>query len=243
MAKPDHSKMSKAEIKAQKEAEEAARRAAIEQQAVDAAGNQLYVQNMENTKNKVKQAKANSSEYISLITLNDSLGVAESSKGKSEKYKNASDYLSNSRLKYAKDGTDVAYVNAEGENVYDESNDYSRPKNYVTRRDHPSKSIGSDHKFKTKDFATNHEGRDNWKGLFKEVHSSILFDDPITYTRDHGLYMLEKNYNRFKIPDLNLSLIKGFPHIFFTRPDCNILDSNGNLTDILKEAEMDRQHH
>ena len=39
-------------------------------------------------------------------------------------------------------------------------------------------------------------------------------------------------YNRFKIPTLNDVFQKGFAHVFFTRPDCNILKPGGNaLTD------------
>lgn len=33
-----------------------------------------------------------------------------------------------------------------------------------------------------------------------------------------------KSYNRFKLPTLNDAFQKGFAHVFFTRPDCNILD-------------------
>ena len=37
-----------------------------------------------------------------------------------------------------------------------------------------------------------------------------------------------KYYNRFKLPTLNDAFQKGFAHVFFVRPDCNILSSNGN---------------
>lgn len=33
-----------------------------------------------------------------------------------------------------------------------------------------------------------------------------------------------KYYNRFKLPTVNDAFQKGFAHVFFTRPDCNILD-------------------
>lgn len=36
-----------------------------------------------------------------------------------------------------------------------------------------------------------------------------------------------KYYNRFKLPTLNDAFQKGFAHVFFTRPDCNILNSSG----------------
>lgn len=43
--------------------------------------------------------------------------------------------------------------------------------------------------------------------------------------------LFEKNanyYNRFKYPNPDDTLSKGFVHIFFTRPDCNILNTSGN---------------
>lgn len=36
-----------------------------------------------------------------------------------------------------------------------------------------------------------------------------------------------KQYNRFKLPTLNDTFQKGFAHVFFTRPDCNILTYGG----------------
>jgi hypothetical protein len=38
-----------------------------------------------------------------------------------------------------------------------------------------------------------------------------------------------KFYNRFKLPTLNDAFQKGYAHVFFTRPDCNILNA-GTLT-------------
>ena len=37
-----------------------------------------------------------------------------------------------------------------------------------------------------------------------------------------------KYYNRFKLPTLNDAFQKGFAHVFFIRPDCNILSGSGS---------------
>ena len=34
-------------------------------------------------------------------------------------------------------------------------------------------------------------------------------------------------YNRFKLPLLNDALQKGFGHVFFVKPNCNLFNSNG----------------
>lgn len=36
-----------------------------------------------------------------------------------------------------------------------------------------------------------------------------------------------KYYNRFKLPTVNDAFQKGFAHVFFTRPDCNLLNDKG----------------
>ena len=46
-----------------------------------------------------------------------------------------------------------------------------------------------------------------------------------------------KKYNRYKTPNYNEILSRGFPHIFFVRPDCNILTNNGS------EVVSDNKHH
>lgn len=71
-----------------------------------------------------------------------------------------------------------------------------------------------------------------------------------------------KSYNRFKIPTLNDAFQKGFAHVFFIRPDCNLLDDTGrelnnyfindpefnytwkNNPDLVKQLTMDNgQYH
>ena len=47
----------------------------------------------------------------------------------------------------------------------------------------------------------------------------------------HSIEKQMKMYNRFKVPELNIQMSKCFGHVFFTRPSCNVLDSNRNLTE------------
>jgi hypothetical protein len=46
-----------------------------------------------------------------------------------------------------------------------------------------------------------------------------------------------KYYNRFKLPTLSDAFQKGFAHVFFIRPDCNILDDDGKSLNSAFEAD------
>lgn len=50
---------------------------------------------------------------------------------------------------------------------------------------------------------------------------------PVHGSTDIARAMKYYMYNRFKTPDINLAHTKSFTHIFFTRPDLNILEYNG----------------
>ena len=50
---------------------------------------------------------------------------------------------------------------------------------------------------------------------------------PVHGNNDIARAMKYYMYNRFKTPDTNLAHTKSFTHVFFTRPDLNILDFNG----------------
>lgn len=53
-------------------------------------------------------------------------------------------------------------------------------------------------------------------------------------------YDLFKNYNRFKIPFTDEVLSKTFSHVFFTRPDLNLIEYKGNDSVVLaKQVEND----
>ena len=60
---------------------------------------------------------------------------------------------------------------------------------------------------------------------------------PVHGDLDHAVAMKYFMYNRFRIPDSNLAFNKSVPHIFFTRPDLNLLKGSGNeftIRDALK---------
>jgi hypothetical protein len=46
-------------------------------------------------------------------------------------------------------------------------------------------------------------------------------------------------YNRFKIPTLNDAFQKGFAHVFFTRPDCNVMKPGGKALNDSFEADTE----
>ena len=46
-----------------------------------------------------------------------------------------------------------------------------------------------------------------------------------------------KYYNRFKLPLINDAFLKGYGYVFFTRPDCNVLNKKGtNISDEVKNV-------
>lgn len=50
--------------------------------------------------------------------------------------------------------------------------------------------------------------------------------------------IVTSSYNRFKIPNPNEYLAKSFSHVFFTRPDCNLLTDKGKLTSNISDSQL-----
>ena len=50
--------------------------------------------------------------------------------------------------------------------------------------------------------------------------------------------IVTSSYNRFKIPNPNEYLGKSFSHVFFTRPDCNLLTDKGKLTSNIEDSQL-----
>lgn len=84
--------------------------------------------------------------------------------------------------------------------------------------------------FQNMDIVNNLSIHDIVKKLNRTV--GIVDSSEMTYesifSRYHGHY-----YNRFKLPVADNKLNKGFGHVFFVRPDCNVF-SGGSLTDQVK---------
>lgn len=74
-----------------------------------------------------------------------------------------------------------------------------------------------------------HQMMDNLnKSIFVQNNSDTVYKD---------LAKSAQYYNRYKMPTPNDALQKGFAHVFFVRPSCNILDSNYNMMSGLSRNE------
>lgn len=61
-----------------------------------------------------------------------------------------------------------------------------------------------------------------------DIRSKLMKTLSVTEKTAHNTFIdYTKFYNRFKLPTLNDALQKGYAHVFFTRPDCNILNDLG----------------
>lgn len=62
----------------------------------------------------------------------------------------------------------------------------------------------------------------------KKIHKNLgILDEPETTPLDIWNTTVDK-YNRFKLPTANDKLQRGFAHVFFVRPNCNIASNNGS---------------
>lgn len=59
------------------------------------------------------------------------------------------------------------------------------------------------------------------------------------YSRDELFRMYTNSYNRFKTNQQNDVLAKSYPHVFFVRPDCNILTRAGENYDLVEGLKND----
>lgn len=71
--------------------------------------------------------------------------------------------------------------------------------------------------------------------MVEQINSALNL--PLTETEYNAFKRTTQMYNRFKIPNPNLALQKGYPHIFFTRPECNIVNIHGKLDDGISGME------
>jgi hypothetical protein len=65
---------------------------------------------------------------------------------------------------------------------------------------------------------------------FSDIRTQLL--DTLNLVEETGAQSTfskyTKYYNRFKLPTLNDAFQKGYAHLFFTRPDCNVLNTQAN---------------
>lgn len=69
--------------------------------------------------------------------------------------------------------------------------------------------------------------------LNKTLHLPPLNDDSQSAFNRQTEY-----YNRFKMPEFDSMLRAGFAHVFFVKPQCNILTAKNELTDDLKRNDL-----
>nr|DAR65123.1 MAG TPA: hypothetical protein [Caudoviricetes sp.] len=72
--------------------------------------------------------------------------------------------------------------------------------------------------------------------LVSQLNKSVGLPDD-NQTHHNILETYSKYYNRYKIPNPNIALQKGFGHVFFVRPSCNLLDNNYRLLPELQSNE------
>ena len=96
--------------------------------------------------------------------------------------------------------------------------------------------VGKDNFYATDKAITNKSLNTIINDMNKSVYLSNSSD-----TVENSFVKASKYYNRFKMANQNLPLQKGFAHVFFVRPDCNLLQVAGKgyeLRDGLKSNEL-----
>ena len=96
--------------------------------------------------------------------------------------------------------------------------------------------VGKDDFYATDKAITNKSLNTIINDMNKSVYLSNSSD-----TVENSFVKASKYYNRFKMANQNLPLQKGFAHVFFVRPDCNLLQVAGKgyeLRDGLKSNEL-----
>lgn len=72
--------------------------------------------------------------------------------------------------------------------------------------------------------------------LVSQMNKSVFLPSD-NQTHHNILETSSKFYNRYKLPNPNVPLQRGFGHVFFVRPSCNILDEQYHLLEELKGEE------
>lgn len=89
-----------------------------------------------------------------------------------------------------------------------------------------------------RDYATDKNiGSETLDDIIEKLNKTV-FLPPRNETYLSAFEQTVKYYNRFKVANPNLYLQKGFGHIFFVRPSCNIIGTDGNITPSLKNNEV-----
>ena len=98
-------------------------------------------------------------------------------------------------------------------------------KNVVQNSRSFPKKIGTENGINTYNYFMNYSG-DGILANMSELREHYNFDIQ-SYKKLYNKLM--SSYNRFKLANPNDVLSRGFPHVFFTRPDCNFFSSKNKL--------------
>ena len=140
----------------------------------------------------------------------------------------------------------VLYVNQHGKKgtstpkgVYETSSiSLNHPKkNTLTGKKTPNKK--NIDKAKKKFYLNyNIDSKFSMNDIIKKLHKSLSIIDNANASAESVWLKNVKSYNRFKLPTANDALQRGFAHVFFVRPDCNILTSGMKLTKNIQNKQI-----
>jgi len=103
---------------------------------------------------------------------------------------------------------------------------WTKPDNTIDRPHTPQNTYATNHQYKVNDF-------------LKKIHKNLgIIDEPTRSALDIWNNSIN-NYNRFKLPVASDKLQRGFAHVFFVRPSCNLTTNSGTaLTTSVKNNQM-----
>lgn len=151
-------------------------------------------------------------------------------------------HLDDSGVQYASDkygSRDVDYVDKylEGdfdeyeENTHKEVNNNNEPKYVQNQRGFPS-LVGRQNGFYTYNY---YQDTTEYDAQFEAIRNNLNFPEK---TRREAFLHQTKYYNRFKVAERENQLSKSYAHVFFIRPDLNVMTYAGGgeyeLTDMVK---------
>ena len=143
-------------------------------------------------------------------------------------------------IAYDNNNPKLMKLRADSQSIMQQKGDQYRSLN-INRR--PT-SFEKDRTFKTTldDTIASTTGMKNGKNLsvnslMNHVRTAIMIPETTSSTQK-AFGELTRYYNRYKIPNPNLPLQHGHAHVFFVRPDCNLLTASGKLINEIEYNEL-----
>jgi hypothetical protein len=79
--------------------------------------------------------------------------------------------------------------------------------------------------------------KDTGRSILEKLNSTLQLP-PIDDDVDSAFRRQVRYYNRFKAPEFDSVLRAGFAHVFFVKPQCNILNNDGSLVEGIKNNDL-----